>query len=237
MIGSSDMKTVLTDEASQMHDALLQAMPEGAEHDKTLCPFCLSLEKADNSVIPPADEVYYSGGTEKSNITTEPKGGTPHTMDTSNTDNMLERALSDVAAKAQEVLTLKESLEQAGSETARLTQEVAQLTTERDSVQGELDAAKLENKTLSDELTTIKRRELVTKRAQEVAALGLFAPDYITERAEKWGELDEAAWLDRVSEWTNMKPVETASMTGTSETMTSTAKQSGAMRVALGLDF
>jgi hypothetical protein len=158
-------------------------------------------------------------------------------MDTSNTDNMLERALSDVAAKAQEVLTLKESLEQAGSETARLTQEVAQLTTERDSVQGELDAAKLENKTLSDELTTIKRRELVTKRAQEVAALGLFAPDYITERAEKWGELDEAAWLDRVSEWTNMKPVETASMTGTSETMTSTAKQSGAMRVALGLDF
>jgi len=234
------MINVLTDEASQMHDALLKAMPEGAEHDKSLCPFCLSSNESANSVIPPADEdKASSGGTEEDSISnTEPKGGTPHNMDTSNTDNMLERALSDVAAKAQEVLTLKESLEQAGSETARLTQEVAQLTTERDSVQGELDAAKLENKTLSDELAAIKRRELVAKRAQEVAALGVFPADYVTERAEKWGELDEAAWLDRVSEWTSLKPAvdSAAFMSGTSETMTTTSKQSGAMRVALGLD-
>lgn len=243
----------------RLHDDLLQAMPEGARHDSDVCPICVDkaqVEVSSTAGTPPAP-----GGPDDSTTTTSPtEGGTNKQMADMTTETheaLLQKAVADATAQASaEIASLKESNATLTTERDSLLTEKAALAEDNNRLNGELDTAQVSLKAATDEVATLKadiaskeeaaqKAEIASARATQVKNLGLFTDEYITEKASKWAEVDEAAWTERLEEWKTAKgdsapetkKTETASvLEGTDEASKKTAeKPHGAKRAVLGL--
>lgn len=172
-------------------------------------------------------------------------------------DALLEKALRDAASKWD---ADKASLE---SQVAALTEaasakdaELASLKSENERLNADLDTAQVSLKTVKDEADALKadiaqkeleaqKAEIASERAAQVRNLQLFDEKYITERASRWADVDEAAWNDRLDEWKVAKGTSSPSLapgktTDTASAMTGsneirTGGQPSARRLALGL--
>jgi chromosome segregation ATPase len=251
----------------RLHDDLLALQPEGARHDSDICPFCV--EKASQSTASdPSGSGRPDVSSKSENKSTE--GGTTPTMSDISQEAheaLLKKAVDDAVAAA--VKTTEQALatktEEAAAAVARVTEletQHADLTADNDRLNKELDAAQVSLKSATEEVASLKTAadeaakkaelaEVASKRAEQVKNLGLFTPEYVSEKASKWAGLDEAAWTEQVDEWKQLKPAtatETSTtdaasaMTGTTEDLTkekqdaaSASDKPKARRAALGL--
>lgn len=198
-------------EVVRLHDHLLAAQPEGARHDSDVCPICVDkAQKAPD--IPPA-----SGGSGAP--TTDPthtEGGTNKQMTDISKETheaLLNKAVADaVAATDKANAALQEQVKTLTEERDALQTEKATLVSDNERLNGELDKNQVALKTATDEVATLKadiaakeeaaqKAEVASQRAAQVKNLGLFADEYVQEKASKWADLDEAAWADRLEEW------------------------------------
>lgn len=252
-----------------MHDLLLESQPEDARHDRDICPICV--DKATETAAPPSRIPPGSAGPDVSEENQSPntEGGTPDTMtDTISKETheaLLSKAVSDataatdaaLATKSQEVVDLTGKLETANAALETANAEVASLNGKLDTAQVELKAATDKAAELEADLAKERddraKADVAGKRADQVKNLGLFSDEYVAEKAESWAGLDEAAWNDRVDEWSKLKPAspgkagestaDTASaMSGTSGSLTQSSSDDKASedkpnhrRAALGL--
>jgi chromosome segregation ATPase len=187
------------------------------------------------------------------------EGGTTKHMDTITQETheaLLEKALRDATASLEAEKAELESKVATLTEAASAKEsEIASLQSENERLNGELDTAQVSLKAATDEAQALKadiaskeaeqaKADIAAARATQVRNLGLFTEEYITEKASRWAEVDEAAWNDRLDEWKVAKgtsasaagkTTDTASaMTGTSETQTG-SEPTSARRAALGL--
>jgi len=196
--------------AKRLHAELLQLQPDDARHDADLCPICA----AESASARPDPEPRQEGG--------------KHTLDAEKLTQETHQAL------------VRAAVEQATAESTRkvndLTAQVAALTTERDTaasqavtltaendrLNGELDAAQIQLRTVSDEKSALEAdlaarvkdaqlAEVAAARATQVRNLQLFPEDHIAEKARKWAEVDETDWADRLEEWKTIRGTEGAS--------------------------
>jgi len=242
---------VETAEAIALHDQLLETAPAGARHDRDICPICV--DKATETANPPSDPSRLAGpdvsDTNQSHTSTE--GGDTRIMsDTANTMSqethtaLLNQAVAEATKATDAALQtvtaerddLKAKLEVAEADKAKLTEDNARLNGDLDKAQVDLKAATDKAADLEGELVKERddraKADLANKRVEQVKNLGLFNDDYITdEKASAWAGLDEAAWTERVDEWSKLKPAEpgkspaadTASaLSGTDEKLTAT---------------
>lgn len=262
----NDVFSVETAEAVELHDTLLANMPEGARHDSDICSFCADKAHKTNSTAsrnpPGLAGPDVSGQTSQIENT---KGGTSETMTDISQETheaLLAKALADATATTEKALLSKtEEAAESASKVEALTTEVASLKADNDRLNGELDTAQVTLKTAQDEVAALKadiaskdeaalKADVASKRAEQVTKLGLFAEEYIGEKAEAWAGLSDDAWTERLEEWAKLKPAtsvtdDTASaMSGTTEKLTdagdavdtaSAEKKPSARRAVLGL--
>lgn len=258
-----------TAEAFALHDQLLAEKPDGVRHDRDICPICV--DKATETAAPPSDPSRSGGPDVSEDQNPNTKGGTTDTMsDTASTisqetHSALVKAAVDQATEATDKLLQKATadLETANATLTQVTAERDTLKADNDRINGELDKAQVDLKTATDKAAQLesdiaKEREdrekadLASKRAEQVRNLKVFPDEYVTsEKAEAWAGLDEAAWTERIEEWTTAAPkaagdgattTDSASaLTGTSESLTtggdtaSDTTKPNARRAALGL--
>jgi regulator of replication initiation timing len=209
-----------------------------------------------------------SSGTQSATGTTKPdaavRGGTKH-METDTVEMisketheaLLDKALKDgTAALTTERDDLAKQVTDLTAQLSAKTEELASATTENERINGELDTAQVALKAAQDEAEALKadaaakaeeaaKAEIASARTAQVRNLSLFTEEFITERASRWAEMDEAAWTERLDEWkvakgqtpgtsTTNSTTETASaITGTRDTQS--GQQPSARRAALGL--
>lgn len=243
---------VETAEAIALHDQLLENQPSDARHDRDICPICV--DKATETAAPPSRIPPGSAGPDvtenKSHTSTE--GGTPEPMSDNASNTMSQETHEALVAQkvAEATKTTDAALANVTAERDSLKTELASVTQERDTLKtdnarlnGDLDKAQIDLKAATDKATELEtelsqerddraKADLASKRVEQVKNLGLFSDDYITdEKASAWASLDEAAWTERVDEWSKLKPAaagksgdgaaDTASaMSGTSESLT-----------------
>lgn len=199
-------------EALSLHDDLLASAPEGARHATDVCPICV--DKAQASDIPPA-----AGGSDASATTTAPthtEGGTNKQMTDISQETheaLLAKAVADAvaatdkanAALQEQVTTLTTERDALAAEKATLLADNARLNTDLDTNQVALKAATDEVAALKEDIAAkdeaARLSEIASTRAAQVKNLGLFPEEYITEKASKWAEVDDAAWTERLEEW------------------------------------
>jgi hypothetical protein len=197
-----------------------------------------------------------------SSASTQPEvaseGGTNpmETITTETHEALLEKALRDATASLEaEKAELAKQVAQLSEAVSAKDGEVASLQSENERLNGELDTAQVSLKSAQDEASELKadiaakqeaaaKAELASARAAQVRELNLFPEDYVNDKAAKWAEVDEAAWAERVEEWSAAKaatpavaPVSTdtaSAMSGSSEV--TSGKTSTARRAALGLN-
>lgn len=253
-----------------MHDDLLANMPEGVRHDSDTCPFCVdkAAQSATTSRIPPAE----SGGPDVSGHKSQhehTEGGTSKTMsDISQEthDALLQKAVADAISTTEKALATKteEAAELTGKVT-KLEEELEAAKADNERLNKELDTSQVTLKAAQDEVASLKadiakkdeeaeKAEIAQKRTEQVKNLGLFADEYVTEKAKAWAELSDESWSERLEEWAKLKPAgsgdstkdDTASaMSGTSDGLTKdsgtdkaseeTDKKPGPRRAVLGL--
>jgi regulator of replication initiation timing len=267
------MAHVVAVDAVKLHDELLAAIPDQARHDADTCPFCIQRAGLDRAAqdadttsrIPPA-----TGGPDVSDsqVTPNTEGGTPNNMpdieqiSKETHEALMSKAVSDAVQTTEKALhTITAERDELKTSLAAKTEEVANLTTDNERLNKELDTAQVGLKAAKDEVADLKadiakkeqdaaKAEVASKRSEQVKNLALFDDSYIQEKASSWAELDDAAWTERLEEWRKLKPADsngdggkkttdTASvMTGTTDTLTKTPpekSQTPARRAALGL--
>lgn len=179
---------------------------------------------------------------------------TQETISKETHEALLDKALRDsTAALEAEKASLTEQVATLTASLAAKTDELASANAENERINGELDTAQVALKTAQDESASLKadiaakeeetaKAEIASARAAQVRNLGLFTEEYITERASRWADVEEAAWTERLDEWKVAKGTSAASSksTDTASAMTGTRDvQSGgepsARRLALGL--
>ena len=172
---------------------------------------------------------------------------------------LLQKAVADATAQANaEGASLKEANATLTSERDALTTERASLLADNERLNGDLDKAQVSLKAATDEAAALKsdiaakdeaaqKAEVAATRAAQVKNLGLFPEKYITEKASRWAEVDEASWTERLDEWKAAKgdaaPVvekeqdAASALTGADEAarIESTNQKPNARRAVLGL--
>lgn len=238
-------------------------MPEGARHDGDVCPVCV--DKAQEAVSSTSGNPPASGGPDATTTTTsQTEGGTNKQMTDISQEThtaLLQKAVADATAQAAtEIAALKEANSTLTSERDALSTERASLLADNERLNGDLDKAQVGLKTATDEVAALKsdiaakdeaaqKAEIASTRATQVKNLGLFPEEYISEKASRWADVDEAAWTERIEEWKAAKgdaaPTTTATqdaasaLTGTDEAAktaeNTTPKPHAARRAVLGL--
>lgn len=187
------------------------------------------------------------------------EGGTRpmETITTETHEALLEKALRDATASLEaEKAELTKQVADLTEAASAKDSEIASLQSENERINGELDTAQVSLKAAQDEATELKadiaskeeaaaKAEVASERAAQVRNLNLFPEEYVTDKASKWAELDEASWTERLDEWKSAKGQTTTSstpastdtasaMTGSNEVVS--GKTASARRAALGLD-
>lgn len=255
----------------KLHDDLLANKPEGARHDTDICPFCVDKASQAGSTTSrnPRDGDIAPDVSGQKSQHTNTEGGTSKTMsDISQEthDALLQKAVADATTTTEKALAAKtDEASTLAGKVETLEAEVATLKADNERLNKDLDTAQVTLKTAQDEVSSLKadiakkdedaaKADIASKRTEQVKNLGLFAEEYIGEKASAWAELSDEQWSDRLDEWAKLKPAtstdgektktETASaMSGTSGNLTKettdkaneTDKQPSARRAALGL--
>lgn len=190
------------------------------------------------------------------------EGGTNKQMDTPETvskethEALLDKAVKDATAEiTAERDALKAQVDSLTSDKAAHETELSAVKTENERLNGELDTAQVSLKAAQDEATQLKadiasrddaasKAQTASERAAQVRNLGLFPEDYINDKAEKWAEVDEASWEERLDDWKALKGTGSSTTTSTTDTasaMTGTrdagaGHEPSARRAILGLE-
>lgn len=190
-------------------------MPEGARHDIDVCPVCV--DKAQAAVSSTSGNPPATGGPDATTSTTsQTEGGTHKQMTDISQEThqaLLQKAVADATAQANaEIASLKETNATLTSERDTLQTEKASLLEDNNRLNGDLDKAQVGLKAATDEVAALKsdiaakdeaaqKAEIAAARATQVKNLGLFPEEYISEKASRWAEVDEASWTERLEEW------------------------------------
>lgn len=227
-----------TAEAIALHDQLLESQPSDARHDRDICPICV--DKATETANPPSRIPPGSAGpdvSDQNQSQTNTEGGTPEPMsDNANTISqethkaLLNQAVADATSATDKALADKTAaLDTANAELTSVKTELETAKSEVARLNGELDTAQVQLKAATDKAAELEadlakerddraKADVASKRAEQVKNLGLFGDEYVAEKASAWAELDEAAWTERVDEWSKLKPADGATATGTADT-------------------
>lgn len=229
---------------------------EQVEHERKMA-------EAKNAGKPvPGQRSSGSGSTKPKKTTTDAasEGGTKH-METEETiskethEALLDKAVRDATASVTaERDLLKAQVDTLTADKASNDTELTAVKAENERLNGELDTAQVNLKAAQDEATALKadiasrdeaaeKATLASDRAAQVRNLGLFPEEYITDKAEKWAEQDEASWNDRLDEWKALKGTTTTTTTSTTDTASAltgtreggTGHEPSARRAILGL--
>lgn len=178
-------------------------------------------------------------------------------------DALVAKAVKEAVTVTESALATKTTeVTEAAAKVTALENEKAELAAEVERLNKDLDAAQVKLTSATEEVASLKSTieeqakaaevaEIASKRAEQVKNLGLFADDYVAEKAEKWAGLDEASWTEQVEEWKQLKPASAtttttdaaSAMSGTTESLTKETSQDvasettkpKARRAALGL--
>lgn len=220
----------------ELHDRLLEMMPEGASHDAASCGVCNG-EFAESEL---AHEI--------------PEGGTLKTY-TEEEYNALLAQVADLETKVNEL----DSVRQESEAEAKIAEAKAQFEAQVSDLQAQLDTAVLEAQAAKDEkdavLTYFDQLKAEEEEASRIAALreeriekvkevASFPDDYIAARADAWAALDEEAFEAALADWKAIasKAGVTPEVVPTTTAMTASRDttnqpQGGSLREVLNLRF
>lgn len=259
-MGKSDATHVEMAVARKLHDDLMAGMPEGARHDRAICQFCIAQDSA-------ASDPSGSGrpGVIQENSSSTEGGTNPTMADISQEahEALLKKAVEEAVKTTEAALQAKiEEAAQATSKVSELEKEKAELTTETERLNKDLDAAQVQLTSATDQVKSLtddiakkeedtRLAEVASKRSDQVKNLKLFPDEYVAEKASKWAAFDEAAWSEQLEEWKQLKPAapeaekatddKASAMSGTSEDLTKekpvekASDETPARRAVLGL--
>lgn len=194
--------------AIELHDRALDLMPEDASHESDECPICI--EKAAQQGDAEATD---SSSTEDENMEGNMSATQTDTLSQETHDALLRTAVADATAALQrdnEALTeqveeLTSERDEAQTKVSTLEGEVARLNDDLDNVQVELAAAQEKVTELESDIAErdeqAQIREVAQERAKQVRNLNLFSDDAIDEKAERWAALSDEDWAERLEEW------------------------------------
>jgi len=177
--------------AKQLHDELLQQMPEGAAHDAAVCPLCKEIDGGD---------VALEGGVQVSTFSKE------------ELEAAVAEAVEPLNAKITELSATHEQAEiEAKIEEAKtpLQDEITELQAKLDAQVLETEAAKTEHTELVSLLETseadrVAAEELASRRDERVALVkevASFPEEHITANADRWASMDQAMFEAALEDW------------------------------------
>lgn len=225
-----------TARAIELHDQLLENPPAGARHDRDICPICV--DKATETAAPPSRIPPGSAGPDVSDQnqshtsteggTTEPMSDNANTMSEETHKALLSQAVAEATKATDAALqTVTAERDDFKSKFEAAEAENTELKADNARINGELDKAQIEVKSATDKASELEteltkerddraKADLASKRSEQAKNLGLFSDEYVAEKASSWANLDEAAWDERVDEWSKLKPAD-AGKTGTTD--------------------
>lgn len=186
------------DELIKAHDDLLANMPEGASHDKDLCPVC------NPTVIKEPDE-----------------RGEVDTF----TQEQLDAAVKAATAPLEAELTSLKEAATAGEIEAQVALAKAEADEKITELQDKLDAAELKGSNaeqlLADSLAWIQAVVDETAAAEQASAVKearietlkaetSFSDEKIAERIDEWAKLSDEAFEERLAEWKELSTAKSA---------------------------
>jgi hypothetical protein len=235
-------KTDAEDEEVQKTKALAEAKNAGK-------PAPGAATKKPSAKTPKKTDAASEGGTKKH------MDDTQETISKETHEALLDKAMRDATATlTAERDALKAQVETLTADKAALDADFAAVKAENERLNGDLDTAQVSLKAATDEAAALKadiaakdaeaeKATIASDRAAQVRNLGLFEEAYITDKASKWAEVDEAAWTDRLEEWKALKGTTTSTTATTTDTASAvtgtreagTGHEPSARRAILGL--
>jgi len=230
-----------------MHDLLLENQPEGARHDSSICPVCADKAQAD-----PSSRIPHGGNagpdvSEANENTPSTEGGIPDpmsdTISKETHDALLAKAVTDATADAaSKIDELTKANEKLTADNAALSSAKTTLESDNAELNKKLDAAEVEKNAAVEKASKAEQEleqtkadaakaDVASTRSTQVRNLKLFTDEQISERADRWAELSDEDWTDRLAEWAALKPSEAgetapsdaaSALSGTTESLTTT---------------
>jgi len=237
MYSADDLAEIRAKISKAMEQFGTEAKDDEVEHTKKLA-------EAKNAGKPVPGQRPASSTPKKKKATTDAasEGGTTH-METDETiskethEALLDKAVKDATALLTvERDNLKAQVDTLTTDKASVDTELESLKSENERLNGELDTAQVSLKAAQDEAEALKadiasrdeaaeKATIASDRAAQVRNLGLFPEEYITDKASKWAEVDDESWNDRLDEWKALKGTSattTATTTDTASALTGT---------------
>lgn len=186
----------------EIHDRLLQNMPEGATHDTATCPLCANGETA--AAIEPT-----GASVEEDAVSTI-------------TQEQLDAAVTAASAAEARVVELEtkvkafEESQREGAIEAAVAEAQAEAQTKIDELQTQLDAAVLEANTtkeafeafkteLADAQAAIDAEASIEakrdERVAKVAEVASFPQEYVDANADRWAAMTDEAFDQVLEDW------------------------------------
>jgi hypothetical protein len=176
-----------------LHDWLLQAKPQGADHDPLSCPFCTS-------------------GHEGASVSTSDGGAVTGKTYTEEEFNAVLAKVSGLEAKVAELNTAAEASEadaKVAAATADLEVKVTDLQTQLDAVVLEAEAAKNSRQEI---LSWLDEQKLVAEQAAELDArkeerlakvreVASFPDDYLEANADRFAAMSDESFAAVIEDW------------------------------------
>lgn len=181
----------------EMHDKMLEAIPSGAVHDSSACPFCATsdLEIANSTGGIVSEEKTYS-------------------------EADMQSALDKVEALEAQVARLSQAAEDATID-SRITEAKAELESQIADLQSRLDTATLEAEAAKSELeavTSFLAAEAAAaeeaaavearkaERVERVKEAASFPDEYLEQNADRFAAMSEEAFELALEDWKTIAP-------------------------------
>lgn len=198
-VSSPDHVVDMREELLALHAQLLEAKPEGVEHDKDVCPLCALDEIADPTITP--------GGEVSDTFTQE------------QVDELVAKAISDATSPLQDRLA---ELEKAAQDTevgqavaaaiAPFEEKIAELeagldeatvrATAAEQAKQETDAFWADAISAHEEAEAQEARKAT--RVEQAQAAGVLTDEYISANADRFAAWSDDEFAARLEEWTQV---------------------------------
>lgn len=174
----------------ELHEKALTNMPEGAEHDKSTCEVCASLENS-----PDLD-----GGGKVDTFTKEefeakvaeavaPLQSRINELESAQADSAVTAAVEEAKAEAQVALDKV----QADLDTAQIEKNAA--VERAEAVENELaETNKYFEEAFAAQEAAAKRESLKKERVEKVKEVAKFDEDELVAKADRWADMEQAAF-------------------------------------------
>lgn len=179
-------------ETLRLHDQLLEAMPEGATHDRETCDLCSATDNG-------------KGGTHVKTYTEEEL---QVALDESNAELTTRLQELESAARASEVESKVEAAK------AEVEAEIAELRTKLDTAVLEAQAAKAELESVKTYLAeaadlAVLDAEIAARRDERLAKVkevASFPEDYLEANADRFAAMSDEDFEGKIAEWAMLSP-------------------------------